>query len=131
MKKVTYLAVLEPCTTGFGVYFPDLPGCVASGPDIEQASKQAQEALSMHYHTMLEDHDEIPESSASLSQEDTNGNIIVPITIYPELYAEEYRNRRIKTNTTIPAWLKADAEKLGVNFSRVLEEALLKIVREV
>ena len=34
-------------------------------------------------------------------------------------------NRRVKTNITIPAWLKELAEQNGVNYSRLLETALM------
>lgn len=31
MRKLTYLAVLEPSSdNGYGVYFPDIPGCIVS-----------------------------------------------------------------------------------------------------
>lgn len=128
MKTKTYLAVMEPCDLGYGVYFPDFPGCVASGKTIDQAARIAKDALSMHYYTLEEGSEEIPEPSQSLSAEDTAGNVVTPITIYPELLHEEYRNRRVKTNTTIPAWLKAAAEEKGINFSRVLENALMGMI---
>ncbi len=130
MKAKTYLAVMEPCETGYGVFFPDFPGCAASGKNIEQAAKNAREALSMHYCGLKEEGERIPEPSQSLSEKDTAGNLVVPITVCPELVMDEYRNRRVKTNTTIPAWLKAAAEERGLNFSRVLEAALLNLVRE-
>lgn len=128
MKTKTYLAVMEPCDSGYGVYFPDLPGCVASGKTIDQAARIAKDALSMHYCALEEESEEIPEPSQSLSAEDTAGNVVTPITIYPDLLHEEYRNRRVKTNTTIPAWLKAAAEEKGINFSRVLENALMGMI---
>ncbi len=128
MKTKTYLAVMEPCDTGYDVFFPDMPGCVASGTTIDQAARNAKDALSMHYYAMEEDGEEIPEPSLSLSAEDTAGNVVSPVTIYPELLHEEYRNRRVKTNTTIPAWLKAAAEERGINFSRVLENALMGMI---
>ena len=119
---------MEPCDSGYGVYFPDLPGCVASGKTIDQAARIAKDALSMHYYALEEESEEIPEPSQSLSAEDTAGNVVTPITIYPDLLHEEYRNRRVKTNTTIPAWLKAAAEEKGNNFSRVLENALMGMI---
>lgn len=131
MKKITYLAVFEPSDdTGFSIYFPDFPGCISYGKDFEQASHMAQEALSLHYYEMEKDHDVIPDPSLYLDSEDTEGNLICPITIYPEYYAEEQRNKRVKTNTTIPAWLKAKAEENGLNFSHVLENALIQMLAE-
>lgn len=131
MKKATYLAVFEPSEDGgYSIYFPDFPGCISYGNDFESATQMAQEALSLHYYEMEKDNDVIPEPSRSLDPEDTEGNLISPITIYPEYYAEEQRNKRVKTNTTIPAWLKAKAEENGLNFSRVLENALIQMLAE-
>lgn len=49
---------------------------------------------------------------------------MLAITIYPELVKNELDNRRVKTNCTIPAYLKREGEKEGVNFSQLLEYAL-------
>lgn len=77
MKQITYFAVFEPCSTGYGVCFPDLPGCVASGPTIEQAARSAKDALALHYSTMQKDGDQIPAPSEALSKEDSDGNAVV------------------------------------------------------
>lgn len=131
MKKVTYLAVFEPSDNGsFSIYFPDFPGCISYGADFNKASRMAQKALALHYYEMEKAHDLIPEPSLSLDPEDTEGNLISPITIFPEYYAGEQRNKRVKTNTTIPAWLKAKAEENGLNFSHVLENALIQMLAE-
>ena len=43
-------------------------------------------------------------------------------------HTEEYRrktdNKMVKKNCTIPNYLNVEAEKRGINFSRVLQEAL-------
>jgi len=38
MRKLTCLAVLEPSTDGYGVFFPDLPGCISFGKDYRRGS---------------------------------------------------------------------------------------------
>ena len=38
----------------------------------------------------------------------------------------ELDNRAVKTNTTIPAWLKEIAEERGVNYSKLLQAALIE-----
>ena len=56
MRKLTYLAVLEPSDDGgFGVYFPDLPGCISYGSDLEEAIANAKEALELHIYGMEKD----------------------------------------------------------------------------
>jgi hypothetical protein len=40
-------------------------------------------------------------------------------------YAERYGEKTARKNVTIPAWLNTFAEKQSINFSQVLQEALL------
>jgi predicted RNase H-like HicB family nuclease len=46
---------------GYGVVFPDLPGCVSSGDTIEQAYELAFEALALHVEGMNEEGLALPE----------------------------------------------------------------------
>lgn len=126
MLNTTYFAVLEPGNDGsYSVFFPDLPGCFSYGKDLEDAQRMAAEAASLHVYGMECDNEEIPVPSTSLSKEDTDGNVVVPVTIHPDLYRMKRDNERVKTNITIPAWLKRIAEKENVNYSRLLESALI------
>lgn len=128
MRKATYLGVFEPSGSGYAVYFPNLPGCVSFGSSFEEAQKEAEEALGLHLYGMEKDGDDIPEPSAApdVDPETASGYLVSPVTVYPDLVRNELDNRRVKTNTTIPAWLKDAAEQRGgVNYSRLLETALL------
>lgn len=83
MKKYTYLAVFEPSQTGYGVYFPDLIGCISYGDTFEQAQENAKEALELHIYGMEKDGNIIPEPSKNptIEPETENGYIIYPVTI--------------------------------------------------
>ncbi|GHV94503.1 hypothetical protein AGMMS50293_08230 [Spirochaetia bacterium] len=52
------------------------------------------------------------------------GDMVVPVSVYPDLVKEEINNRREKTTVSIPHWLKAVAEAEGLNYSRLLETAI-------
>jgi post-segregation antitoxin (ccd killing protein) len=41
-------------------------------------------------------------------------------------YRKANENRAVKKTLTIPSWLNAEAEKAGINFSRVLQDALMQ-----
>lgn len=126
MRRVNYLAVLEPSENGYGVYFPDLPGCVSWGMNIEDARKNAIEALELHFYGLEKSNETIPIPSNNINREKLNMNdIIVAVEIFPDIVKDEMDNRRVKTNVTIPAWLKELAEERGVNYSRLLESSLL------
>ena len=126
MLNLTYLAVLEPGEDGsYSVSFPDLPGCFSYGDNLTEAQRMAEEAASLHVYGMERDGDEIPTPSLNLSRESTDGNVVMPVTIHPDLYRAKRDNERIKTNITLPAWLKRIAEDQKVNYSRLLETALI------
>jgi predicted RNase H-like HicB family nuclease len=48
---------------GYGVVFPDLPGCTSAGDTPMEAAQQAAEALSGHIALMLEEKQDLPEPS--------------------------------------------------------------------
>lgn len=121
------LAALEPSQDGgYGVWFPDVPGCISYGKNIVEAQMMAEEALGLHLYGMELDGDEIPEPTEDISSEEINGCVIVPVTVYPDIVKNEMDNKRVKTNVTLPRWLKTIAEKESVNYSRLLENALLE-----
>jgi predicted RNase H-like HicB family nuclease len=130
MKTLTYLAVLESEKEGgYSISFPDLPGCFSQGTDLEDARMMAEEAASLHIYGMEEDGEEIPVPSVSLPEAKTKGNIILAVTLHPDLFRANRDNERIKTNVTIPAWLKREAEIRKVNYSRLLENALIEYLK--
>jgi hypothetical protein len=56
--------------------------------------------------------------------ETNKGYIISEITVFPDMVKNQLDNRAVKTNTTLPAWLKELAELQGVNFSQLLQTSL-------
>ncbi len=48
----------------YGVSFPDFPGCISVGRDLDEARGMAEEALAFHVEGMIQDGDAIPEPSA-------------------------------------------------------------------
>ena len=46
--------------SGFGISFPDFPGCVSDGDTVENAIRRGSEALPFHVDGMLEDGETVP-----------------------------------------------------------------------
>ena len=59
-----YYAVVERGADGFGVVFPDLPGCTSAGDTVEEALRNAAEALAAHLELLWESGDPLPAPSA-------------------------------------------------------------------
>ena len=128
MRKVSYPAVFEPSGDGYGVYFPDLPGCISYGDSYEDAQRAAAEALGLHLYGMEKDGEAIPAPSKNpkIDEATAPGYLVSLVTVFPEVVRNEMNTRRVKTNVTLPTWLKDAAEQQGVNYSRLLESALME-----
>jgi predicted RNase H-like HicB family nuclease len=124
MRKLTYLAVFETDENHrIGVYFPDVPGCVSCGNNFDHALLMAKESLSLHIYGIEKDGEPLPERTDNIP-ETGGGDMVVPVSIYPDIIKDEMANRREKTTVTIPRWLKEAAEMEGLNYSRLLETAI-------
>lgn len=45
---------------GFGISFPDFPGCVSDGDSIDEAIRRGASALAFHIEGMIQDGEKIP-----------------------------------------------------------------------
>lgn len=107
------------------VVWPDLPGCVTCGDDEAEALKNAREAMGGHLWCMEQDGDPIPEATP-LDQVELEANeraVLIDVFMPSIRMAKE--NRAINRTVTLPAWLNAAALEKGVNFSQVLQAALI------
>ena len=55
-----YVSFVHRENTGYGVSFPDFPGCVAVGETLDEALRQGHEALAFHVEGLYEDGTSIP-----------------------------------------------------------------------
>ncbi|MBF0176792.1 MAG: type II toxin-antitoxin system HicB family antitoxin [Magnetococcales bacterium] len=56
-----YAAVVYRGSDGYGVVFPDIPGCTTHGYSIHDAAMHAEEALTGHIELMVRDGDPLPD----------------------------------------------------------------------
>ena len=90
MRKFTYYAVFEPSAHGsYGVFWPDLPGCVSMGDDLQHAERMASEALGLHICEMERDGDALPPVTMPPFDEMPDGGIVMPITVFPDTVRNE------------------------------------------
>ncbi|GMA49898.1 HicB family protein [Alicyclobacillus contaminans] len=126
MDRYTFPAVFEPDENGNGytVTFPDLPGCITEGDTLEEAKGMAQEALEGYLWEAEQHHDPIPEPSRPETLQLDPGTFIVPIDAWMDLVRDEMANKVVRTNVTLPKWLKDAAEERKINFSQLLQQAI-------
>ena len=130
MSKYVYPAIFTPEEKGFSVYFPDLEGCYTCGDDLQNALMMAEDVLAFVLYDLEREGKVIPEASklsdVRVERVEEFVNYIVCDTIE---YAKRHNNKAVKKTLTIPAWLNEAAIKAEINFSQVLQEALLEKVR--
>jgi predicted RNase H-like HicB family nuclease len=55
-----YAVVIEHAGGNYSAYIPDLPGCIATGPTVEETLREIGEAVEFHIEGMKEDGLPIP-----------------------------------------------------------------------
>lgn len=126
--KLIYPAIFYPYSDGSGGYvveFPDLPGCVTGGKDLAEALEMAVDAASGWVLDELEEGNPVPRASKYQEVQPKDSGQVNMILLNMDEYAERYGEKAVRKNVTIPAWLNTFAEKQNINFSQVLQEALL------
>ena len=125
MAKYAFPCVMTPeADGGYSVDFPDVPQCYTCGDDLPRAQEMAQDVLCLRLYDMEEAGEVIPVPSEPRNVK-TEGNEFVSVVGCDTLtYRKLHSNRAVKKTLTIPEWLNTAAEKRGVNFSAVLQDAL-------
>ena len=122
-----YPAIFTPEDNGaFSIRFPDIEGCYTSGDDIDSGIEMAQDALSLMLYSSYEEQDKpVPDSTPISDIVLSNGEFIAYITCDTMNYRKKFGTRSVKKTLTIPEWLNDAAVKERINFSQVLQDALM------
>lgn len=116
---------------GYSVEFPDLPGCITQGDTLEQAIEMAEDAALGWLLDELEDGSDIPAARRIEDTKIEGSGFVSLILLDLGAYSEKYcHNKYVKKTLTIPFWLNELSEKKKINFSQVLQEALLQKARK-
>lgn len=119
---LVYPVILSKNGDGYFVTIPDFT-VNTEGKDIADTIAMARDAIGLNV-LQLEDEGEAVPEPYSRSYQMQDDDILTLIDIDMTDYRNKYENRTVKKNCTIPYRLNADAEKAGINFSQLLQEAL-------
>lgn len=121
MLKI-YPAIFHKEDDSFWVDFPDLEGCQSYGNTLEETMEYAQEALGLYIVSKLDNNEKINKPSDIKSIESDDGFVSYVST---DISKYRKKSKSIKKTLTIPEWLNEEAEKNHINFSSVLQRALM------
>jgi len=95
-----YIAIIHKDSgSDYGVSFPDLPGCVSAGVDLDEARDMAAEALALHLEGLAADGDSIPQPSSleAVMSDPNNRDGVAILVATPETPV-----RSVRVNITLP-----------------------------
>nr|WP_300825894.1 type II toxin-antitoxin system HicB family antitoxin [uncultured Schaedlerella sp.] len=126
---------------GYSVVFPDLNWLATQGDTFEEAMEMAIDCLAGYLHTCQIDGDTVPTPSR-ISDIDPKAvareldpeapmceAIVNMVSVDVAAYAKQHFEKSVRKTLTIPAWLNTAALEMNINFSQVLQEALLAKVQ--
>ena len=122
---------------GFSVIFPDLNYLSTCGDSLNEALEMSIDCLAGYLFWQEKDHEDIPKPSSissidpreimnELEIDDCTEYFVNIVTVDVQEYAKLHFEKSVKKTLTIPSWMNDQAISLGINFSQLLQEALLK-----
>ena len=132
MTKVYPIIITPTKPSGYCVNIPDF-NSTTQGETIAEAIFMARDAIGIHGICLEDEKRPLPEprplSEVKVYDEENGifGNESSIVTLVDVDFTEYRRandNRTVKKNCPRPAWLCTEAERRGINFSRVLADAL-------
>ena len=121
MKQV-YSIILTPAKKGYVVYVPDFD-INTEGNSLPDAIDMARDAIAMTG-CYREDHGEALPTPATLTPVCESPQVCSLVDVDFGAYRRANETRVVRRNVTLPSWLNVEADKAGLNVSRVLQDAL-------
>lgn len=123
MKKA-YPIIIKEEEGDYYVRIPDF-NIGTQGEDVADAIAMARDAIGLVGIDMEDEKKELP-NPYSITEESEEGDIVTLVDVDFAEYRRKNDNRAVKKNLTIPSWLNEEANKAGINFSRILQDALME-----
>jgi len=127
-----YIALLHKRRhKGYGVSFPDFPGCIAIGDDLDTALREGAEALAFHVEGMRQDGQKVPRprtlEQIRQAREDWiewEGAIVATVPLLPP------GGRSLRVQITMDERLLSKIDAVTRNRSAFLSEAARRLLGE-
>jgi predicted RNase H-like HicB family nuclease len=122
MSVAVYPVILSEDNDGYVVQIPDFR-TATEGKDLSDAIFMARDAIGLLGIELEDEGKELP-TPFTRKVEKQAGDIETLVDVDFTEYRKKHDNRMVRKNCTIPYYLNEEAEKRGLNFSRILQEAL-------
>lgn len=139
--KIIYPVCIFQTKEEYMAFVPDLNTNNTFGKTLEEALYMAQDLIASYILEDLDDisKNEIPKQSNiedinikevqkywEIDDKDIISSFKTLVLVDLDEFAQKWSNKSVRKNLTIPQWLNTKAESLNINFSQVLQEALMQ-----
>lgn len=123
-----YTAVISEDNGTYYAKVPDIAGCITTGHSLTEAISLITDALNLSL-VVLEDEDIKPHEPTPQSDiPHQNGDIFTIIQADTIKYRSLTDTKAVRKNVSLPAWMLKQADKRGINCSKLLQDALLSVL---
>lgn len=126
MSKYVYPAVFEKEGDQYFISFPDIENCFTQGEDLQDGLDNAQDALCLMLYHMEKEDKAIPKPSNPTNIDVSQDQFVSLVSCDTIEYEKFYKSKAVKKTLTIPEWLNDIAIRENINFSNVLQNALME-----
>ncbi|MBO6264663.1 MAG: type II toxin-antitoxin system HicB family antitoxin [Acidaminococcaceae bacterium] len=123
--KYIYPALIIKEKDGFIVKFPDLDDVFTDGNTLEEAYKNAEDVLNLMLWDMEEDNSVIPKPSSIDDIKVPENSTVALVKADTLEYRKANDTKSVRKNVSIPSWLNTLATSKNINFSNLLQNALM------
>lgn len=129
--EYVYPIILTPDKkNSYFVQVPDLD-VYTQGKNLSNAIHMAEDVIGLKLVDLQDAKQPIPKAS-KVSDIPLDGKSFASlVTVDLDLFRKKVKNLTVKKNCTVQAWLCAEAEKAGLNFSAALQRGLLEELKEL
>ena len=126
-ERKAYPIVISKEEDGF--YYVSIPDfdIATQGESIADAMELARDAIGIMGIDYLDDGKVLPEPNTK-EVESGADDIVTLVDVDFAEYRKKVDNKAVKKNCTIPYWLNVEAEKAGINYSKVLQDAIMRVL---
>lgn len=130
MKRLFYPAIFHSADEGgYWVTFPDFPECMTQGETLDDSYENAFDALGLCITEYHKDNVKLPTASDPKTYSLDDDSTIMLIEFDMIAYQKLHNSKSVKKTLSIPEWLNEAAIQMNVNFSQVLQDALIQKIQ--
>ena len=112
-----------------GFFYVEIPDfdIATQGMDIADAMEMARDAIGLMGIDLMDEGKVLPEpniAGINAAKED----IVTLVDVDFVEYRRKVDNKAVKKNCTIPYWMNVEAEKAGINYSKLLQDAIMSVL---